>query len=234
MDDTEAHALKHLASLGLGTPVFEPDGNVPPDFLLPGGIAVEVRRLNQNDTSTGQRRGLEETAIPLRRKVDDLLATLGPPREDGSWFIMYRFRRPLEDWATLRPQLRQWLTDFARKPEPRTVEHTFESGFEVTLTRAGAPLQHMFQLGGYSDRDTWAFLVPAMQKNIEICIAEKAEKVAPRRALYPRWWLLLVDRIGYGLSDLDREQLHAAVGVDHTWERVIILSALDHLRAFDL
>ncbi len=37
----------YLNSLNLGKAVYEPDGKVPPDFLVDGRIAIEVRRLNQ-------------------------------------------------------------------------------------------------------------------------------------------------------------------------------------------
>jgi len=46
--------------------VYEPDGNTPPDFLVNGTIAVEVRRLNQNEIIESGHRGLEVTTFPLR------------------------------------------------------------------------------------------------------------------------------------------------------------------------
>jgi hypothetical protein len=39
MDATEALAARYLESLGLGPVVYEPDGNVPPDFLLGDRVA---------------------------------------------------------------------------------------------------------------------------------------------------------------------------------------------------
>ena len=44
MDRSEQVAMKHLLFCGFSTVVYEPDGNVPPDFLVDGSIAVEVRR----------------------------------------------------------------------------------------------------------------------------------------------------------------------------------------------
>ncbi len=49
MDQSESHARDYLEHLGLGRVVYQPDGNVPPDFLVDGRIAVEVRRLNENE-----------------------------------------------------------------------------------------------------------------------------------------------------------------------------------------
>lgn len=39
----------YLSSLQLGPTVFEPDGKNPPDFLIAGRIAVEARRLNEDE-----------------------------------------------------------------------------------------------------------------------------------------------------------------------------------------
>ena len=48
MDESERIASEYLATLGFNDIQYEPDGNVPPDFVLNKTIAVEVRRLNQN------------------------------------------------------------------------------------------------------------------------------------------------------------------------------------------
>ncbi len=48
MDRTEKLVSEHLAHRGYKYVVYEPDGNIPPDFLVDGSIAIEVRRLNQN------------------------------------------------------------------------------------------------------------------------------------------------------------------------------------------
>ena len=66
---SEALVETYLKGLGQIDVHYELDGNVPPDFLVDGRIAVEVRRLNQNhDGGSGSGpRGLEEAAIPLWR-----------------------------------------------------------------------------------------------------------------------------------------------------------------------
>jgi hypothetical protein len=49
----EELAQHYLVSLGLGQVVYEPEPNLPPDFLINGTVAVEVRRLNQNEITAG-------------------------------------------------------------------------------------------------------------------------------------------------------------------------------------
>jgi hypothetical protein len=48
MKSEERIAENYLTSLGFENVVFEPDGNIPPDFFVDDRIAVEVRRLNQH------------------------------------------------------------------------------------------------------------------------------------------------------------------------------------------
>jgi len=45
MNDSERAISEYLDSLRIGGVQYEPDGNVPPDFLVDGRIAVEARRL---------------------------------------------------------------------------------------------------------------------------------------------------------------------------------------------
>ena len=45
MDTSEKIAYDFLLHQGFKSIVYEPDGNVPPDFLADGRVAIEVRRL---------------------------------------------------------------------------------------------------------------------------------------------------------------------------------------------
>src|SRR5689334_14040697 len=109
MDGSEQVACAYLADLGIGKVVYEPDGNVPPDFLVDGRIAVEVRRLNQNESTNSGFRGLEEVAIPLQMRIRKLLASLGPAKTGVTWYVHYTFQRPLPAWNVLRGELRSRL-----------------------------------------------------------------------------------------------------------------------------
>ena len=84
MDVTERQVFEYLSSKGFKNIAYEPDGNVPPDFLVDGRIAVEVRRLNEHDDFETDPRGLEEVAIPLNAKFLRLLASFGPPTDGAA------------------------------------------------------------------------------------------------------------------------------------------------------
>jgi hypothetical protein len=70
--------------------------------LVNGTIAVEVRRLNQNEITESGHRGLEVTRIPLAARIRKLLSTFGPSRSGISWFC-HDFKRPLPE--NLAPQI---------------------------------------------------------------------------------------------------------------------------------
>lgn len=234
MDDTEALAEKYLLQLGLGTPVYEPDGNVPPDLLVGGHIAVEVRRLNQNDQRLDELRGLEEDQIPLLHRMRRLLDSLGPPRAGKSWFVSYRLRRPLERWRTLEPQVRIVLEEFAKQSAGRTEPADLGSPLLLTVHPASSPHAEMFVLGGYTDRDSGGWLLSEMERNLRLCILEKARKIEPFRAKYPQWWLVFADHIGYGLSAYDRDLFSEHVRVQHDWNRVVLIDPRDHTQTFEV
>jgi hypothetical protein len=48
MKRDEKKAREYLESLGFKQIIYEPDGNIPPDFLVESSIAIEVRCLNQH------------------------------------------------------------------------------------------------------------------------------------------------------------------------------------------
>ena len=73
MDKSEEVVKQYLTAQGFTEVVYEPDGEVMPDFFVDGSIAVEVRRLNQNEVSDGKPRGLEDVAVPVQQLVGSVL-----------------------------------------------------------------------------------------------------------------------------------------------------------------
>lgn len=87
MDRVEQIARDDLESVRSTNIVYEPDGDIPPDFLGDGRVAVEVRRPNQQESSSGKPRGLEETTIPIIRNLERILPTFGPAFDAHNWFV---------------------------------------------------------------------------------------------------------------------------------------------------
>lgn len=214
--------------------VYEPDGNISPDFLVDDRIAVEVRRLNENESIAGEHRGLEEVSIPLWNNIKSLLATLGSPTHGQSWYILVRHKRPLGSWRELRPLVSAALTAFRDRARHEPTKVTVTDNLAFVLFRTGKSYPTFFVLGGSSDEDSGGLLLELMEKNIRLCIDQKLHKVAPVRSKYPEWWLLLVDHIGFGLDDFDRELFRDQVTIQHTWDKVILVDPRDASRSFEI
>lgn len=83
-----------------------------------------------------------------------------------------------------------------------------------------------FIWGGGSDYDTGGWVIPELEKNLGICIAEKSRKIAPYRSKYPEWWLVLVDHMMGGTPE--------TVKVEHDWDKVLIIHPSNYAWAHEV
>lgn len=224
--DSEKLAQVYLSSRGLAPIVYEPDGNVPPDFLVDGRIAVEVRRLNQHEvTETGEKRGLETTRFALHAMMRGVVQSLGPPKQGKSWFVNYEFSRPLPPLAQLRRRVRELLTA-VRDGELSENEFAISERLKIDFLPSTIAFPLHFIVGGSADEDSGGWLVSELERNIKICLDEKGKKIAPLRPKYPEWWLILVDFIGYGAKE--------PIEIAHEWDKLILLNPLDPAQGVEL
>lgn len=230
MNRDEQTVDTYLRSLGLGEVAYEPDGSVPPDFLVEGRIAVEVRRLNQHYDAAGRARGLEEDSVPLQLSFERLLTDFGPSRNGRSWFVFSRIQRPIPQWKLLRPVARAKLRQFLHDPRDEVARIGVESGFEISVIRASTVEDRVFLFGGNSDLDTGGWVVSEIVRNLSVYVPEKTRKVAPYRHKYSSWWLIFVDYIGYASDEAEVRQYFTRPA---DWNRLLLLSALGN-RAYEI
>jgi hypothetical protein len=228
MDKCEKWTQEYLAFRGFRNIAYEPDGNVPPDFLVDSRIAIEVRRLNQHhEKASGTLEPLEQLAIPLERKLVEFLDSFGPPSEDrASWYVFYDYRRPqlTKHWEPiLRNRLETFLSEAVQETE--TVIQ-IDKHFSLHLIKRREPGQQIFIMGGHYDGNAGGWVIPALEKNLKLCIEEKTRKIAPYRAKYPEWWLVLVDFIAAG----EQEEVH----ITHDWDRVIVIHPSNYAGAYEV
>lgn len=223
MDPTETAAEAFLLRLNLGPVVYEPDGNIPPDFRVGSDLAVEVRRLNQHHGTVG----LEVEDIPLLQHLRNLVVKLGPPMGGHTWGIFYRFSRPLERWKRLCPKIVAALDDYVVNHAPHRRFCNVAPSFQMTLLRYPVQKTTRFFIMGDADEDSGGSLIPLMGANIAHCISEKTEKVALHRRRYSKWWLVLVDGIGFSFDSLERDLFKEQVALSHQWDRVVVISYRD-------
>jgi hypothetical protein len=237
MDQSESHVRDYLEHLNLGRVAYQPDGNIPPDFLVDGRIAVEVRRLNENElTESGAFRGLETDRISTGHKFHALLHSLGPAKSHTSWFVGCKVKRPIPRWKDIEDDLRRELEDFRDHEErQRLCVLRIAAGFEVHIIhRASDPHPTCFIFAGCNDRDVGGFVFGDIQCNLRLCVEDKMRRIARVRNKYPEWWLVFVDHIGFGVDSCDQESYRQQLDIEHDLDRLILLSPLDKTRAFEV
>jgi hypothetical protein len=235
MDEAEQLANLYLCGLNLGPVVFEPDGNIPPDFSVGGHIGAEVRRLNQNFVNPdGLTEGLEEVSVPLWQRLRSLFHSLGPSVNGECWYVSLDYRRPLGRWKPLEAKIRLELRAFMRASVRTRMCISISPNLTLDLHQAGKDHGTFFRLGASADADSGGWVMAEVEKNLRFCIAEKEKKIAPYRERYEEWWLVLADHIDYSMETSDREVFRTTVmpNITHSFQRIVFIDPRDHRRSF--
>lgn len=219
----EQMAETYLEHLGYQDIVFEPDGNIPPDLLLNGNIAVEVRRFNQYYRNGDKMESLEDLDYRLVPKITSILSEYQHISTPHSVFVFIDFERPLkpskELYNEVRNALKKYLSVFGKRENLKVNDKLTLQIYPVE-ERLSSP----FVLGGSGDGDSGGFVVANVHAHLPFVIAEKEKKVKPYHHKYPTWWLVLIDTIGYGLNHHDLGQLHENPPFKTIFDKVILVS----------
>jgi hypothetical protein len=228
MDTAEAQIQKNLINR-YSDVIHEPDGNVSPDFLVNGTIAIEVRRLNQN--YRGQ--SLESFEIPLRQRIEKLLAKFGAAQSRQSYFVFFTYWLPLPNWKRLGPLIEAELQKVSSTGTCPDVEIELPgiSAFHLKFQKSDSDLGDAFVVGGWINHNSGGFVVSEMIENLTFVIEEKKNKVHGR---YPTWWLAVVDQIGYSLSDWNREEFKKYQPQISPFQKVLIVDPQDPTIFFEI
>lgn len=204
---------------------YEPDGNIPPDILLNGDIAIEVRRLNQNIPTENGFEGLEQTEYSvhglLRSVMDKFPAQ---PNENGA-FVGYHIKRPLPPLKELKKEIQEILTAHQSIIQQRKKYYVGDN-FELELIPASNKLDKLYKYGMSSDNDSGGFVIGLIHENLKLIIEEKERKVSKYKEKYPQWWLGLVDNVGYVMDEHDLDQFNKLPKLNSSFDRILIVSPL--------
>ena len=91
----EIRAKKYLQTLEYKEVLYEPLGNVTPDFLLDDKIAVEVRRLNRNHIDSDQMLSIENFEIPLVKNIKKIITIFESKPFTTSAYVSITISKPL-------------------------------------------------------------------------------------------------------------------------------------------
>lgn len=236
MDRTEKLVEGFLQSLGLSDIVYEPDGNVPPDFLIGGTIAVEARRLNQLHTDvSGKVVGLEQADVPLWRTMTKVVhgfeCANRPPTTYG---IFYHFGRPIPPQTVVTKDVTSELEAFIAGDRVTPFKVSLPCGIQLHIFDWKMDKGTAFRIAGSLDQQSGGYVVGNLQAALQFAILEKEAKVAPYRAGYKDWWLVLIDFVSWGTDENDRRQLFSGWGVQHDFDKVFVVNPQDLADYFEI
>jgi hypothetical protein len=230
----EQLAENYLKLKGFSSIVYEPDGNVPPDFLVDDSIAVEVRRLNQMIEVEDSHSGLEEVSIPFADLIQRLLDPV-VSSEPATWWISVHFKRPLPSWRETSKGILQACSEVeAINASPgQSIVKLASENVSLRFTKgsqSGVP----FALASMIDGDAGGFAYDMLSRNINHCIREKSKKVSKYKNRHESWWLILVDHIDYCLSKEELHSVKESRKKDDFWDKIVIVSPLDPTKSYEL
>jgi hypothetical protein len=225
MDRTEKIAAEFLKSLGHSS-TYEPDGNVPPDFVTSDGTAVEVRRLNQvYFDHNGKVQGLENADMALWQTIPELIAGYQTSAElENTIGVFYMFGRPLPKKRAIARELKIALDAFLEGDRDFSQRVTLPCGIRLRFFDyrkwMGTPFRH----SGAMDDQSGGWVVGKLATSLSHALTEKETKVLPFKAKYHKWWLILVDHVSWGTDENDRRQLRLTGPFRHTFDKVYIVN----------
>ena len=222
----EQIALDYLTACGHKEIVFEPDGNVPPDFSVGRSVAVEVRRLNENRSG----KGLEQDGVPLHQALKSVLAEFDQPEEVDCYWLAYRFHRPVGTIKSIKQNTRQGLDQFLKTTPPTPHEIQLSVNISLTVLNANQKSFYRFRIMSWSDLDSGGWVKYLYPQNIHHCIQEKTAKIQPYWANYREWWLLLVDAIGISLDKIEISD----VVKPSDWKKIIVIDPSTKAAKFEI
>ena len=229
MKKEEEQVRKYLESEGFTDIVYEPDGNIPPDFLVDNTIAIEVRRLNQYVDIGGSLEPIEKADYTVWTVIKSIAENIQSSDYEHSIFLFPEFKRPL-NIKDYKQQIIDQLNDHLKTPKEKK-RYFFSENLSISTFPASGKLETVYRMGGSSDNDSGGFIVSEIYKNLPHILSEKENKVAPYKNKYNTWWLALVDTIGYGLDAHDFSQFQQLPSLKTDFDKVLLLSPLDHTKA---
>jgi len=227
MNREERITEAYLKSLGFKNVIFEPDGNIPPDFSIDGRIAVEVRRLNQHFFRKDEVQGLEEGRLPLFKLLQSCLSEFNPEYKGDSYWVSIRFRRPIEKGPTVKKAIHKALTDFLTNPFPLPYDVKVTKSISIRIFSSQPVDGRVYQFAGGTDRESGRFALAEFKKNFDHCVEGKSKKIKRYYDRYTSWWLVLVDKIAYGFDESEKKEIKSMVSMNSYWDKVIVLNSLN-------
>lgn len=225
MNRDEKAAETYLISQIRETKIYEPDGNIPPDFSLGSSIGVEVRRLNQNYFDGSTVEGLEQLDFSIHKSLRTVLTSYDKRYAGQSYWIGVQYERPFRGKTKkIKADMKKALDGFLEQGEHTPCSLHVNENVELTVFASRPVPNRIFRHAISSDDDSGGGVIQIYIDNITHCITEKTAKVKPHREGYCVWWLILVDNMGMGLIADETDEVKSALLSLGAFTRVIVIN----------
>lgn len=205
---------------------YEPDGNIPPDFLIDDQIAIEVRRLNENYFNGNSIEGLEEKQISLFKVVKDVLNKYNNITRTitDSYVLAMEYARPIGNLKEIKRHLDQELHSFIQN-QNRSTPHSIviSNSLKITLLKHSIANNPLFCICFEIDNNSGGLLEYLHISNINYCISEKTSKIQKYHNKYKKWWLIFVDAIGWDFYSWESDRTRQSIHKTTLWDKIIIV-----------
>jgi hypothetical protein len=218
----EKTVFEYLKSEGYKLIKFEPDGNIPPDFMIDDSTAVEVRRLNENYFSGDKPVGHYEEHHGLWELLFHFLAGYKNVNMKSSYWLDFGYERPIPEPNELKKNLKLQLDNFIQNPVPYA-ELKVTPSFTIRLIPKQTEEKNAILLASSHDDNGGGAVLQIYIANINYCIREKTSKIRRAKINYSQWWIILVDSLIYGINSIEMEQLKKYIVLPVQWKKLIIL-----------
>ena len=235
MNEEEKLAENYLKSISHHSLIFEPEGNVPPDFLLNENIAIEVTRLNDHYEYQGALRRYDDDRMRILSYLENSLKAYDCNLWDVGFYVHFKIRRPFGNLKRNGKLLLELLHSFD------TAESVFNKklyiisdGLSVSFDRHELKdNQQVFKCGVFDEYEEGCLVVEEMLKNAKYCIERKSSKIAPYYDNYEQWWLILIDAINYGHYEESIDILKNKIDKS-VFNKVVFLEAVNGSYIFEI
>lgn len=222
MKKEEKIAKEYLERLSSDV-VYEPDGNIPPDFKLNQIIAVEVRRLNKNIFGRRSPRGLERDQRSVEDGLKEIIREFDTPIPTDNYRIKLRISRPIPKIRNLKSVAKKELLSFLENKPEMPFEIKLSPNISITINKANRKSQEVFHVGIVSDRDRGGWTGPLYTDNINHCIAEKTGRIQKYKSKYSEWWLVFVDFLAGGIGEPEKTFVIQHINKGSDWKKIIVI-----------
>lgn len=226
MNKDEQIVFNYLLRKNGSDVIFEPNGNIPPDFLVDTSFAIEVRRLNQQFFSKGKSEGLETLSHQLFSAFKEVLVSFDTMYSGKSYWVYLRYKRPCKtSIKETKKLMRNSLLRFINL-ENVTFPHNIRINKRIFLEVCESlPIEgRIFRPGGRADHDAGGFVVSTYIENISHCIHEKSEKIKNVKIKHKFWQLFLVDHLNLGLDGNEIVEVKNLINNLEKFDKLVLVS----------